>query len=64
MTQTPRIYYRARDDATPDTELSTLAACYRMILDSAKKRGRLLDKGGPDDGTKVKEDSANEHRST
>jgi len=32
MTQTPRIVYRARDDATPETELSALATVYRFIL--------------------------------
>jgi len=64
MIQAPQIAYRARDDATPESEASALANVYRLALDSAKKRGRLPDECGPDDGTKVKEDSANEHRST
>ena len=37
MTQTPRIVYRARDDATPEAEISTLANIYRLVLDSANK---------------------------
>jgi hypothetical protein len=49
MTQTPRIVYRTRDDATPEAQASALAGIYRLVLDSAKKRGRLLDKSGPDD---------------
>ncbi len=52
------IVYTPRPDATPETEISALADAYRLILDSAKKRGRLPDKSGPDDGTKVQGDSA------
>ena len=52
------IAYAPRQDATPEAEIATLAACYRIILDSARKRG-LLDKDGPNDGTTTKEDSAN-----
>jgi hypothetical protein len=32
-----------------ETELSALANVYRLVLDSAKRRGRLPDKSGPDD---------------
>ena len=60
----PFVTYARRPNATPEAEISALAACYRIVLDSAKKRGRFLDKSGPDNGTKSKEDSANEHRST
>jgi len=60
----PRISYTPHPDVTPAAEQSVLATCYRIILDSAKTRGRLPDKSGPDDGTEFKEDSANEHRST
>jgi hypothetical protein len=59
-----RITYSQRPDSIQEAETSALANVYRLVLDSAKKRGRLLDKSGPDDGTKSKEDSANEHRST
>jgi hypothetical protein len=59
MTQTPRIVYRARDNASPRAEVSALAACYRIILDSQSKRDRQLDKDGPNDGTTTMEDSAN-----
>ena len=59
----PAVTYAQRPDATPEAEISALAAIYRIVL-GAKQRDRILDKGGPDDGTKVKEDSANEHRST
>jgi len=44
--------------------LSQADACTEAIKTLLKKRGRLLDESGPDDGTEVKEDSANEHRST
>ena len=59
----PPISYAPRPDATPEAEVSALAAVYRIVL-SAKQKDRLLDKGGPDDGTKIKEDSAHEDRST
>jgi len=60
-----RIAYSQRPDTTPEAEVSVLASIYKLAISShAKKRGRLLDKGGPDDGTEFKEDSANEHRST
>lgn len=55
----PRITYTPHPDATPEAEISALAACYRIILESQSKRDRLLDKDGPNDGTTTKEDSAN-----
>ena len=45
----PRITYTSRSDTTAETELAALANVYRIILDSAKKRGRLLNKSGPED---------------
>jgi len=48
----PAVSYTPRPDATPEGELRALAACYRIILDSAKKKGRFLDKSGPDDARK------------
>jgi hypothetical protein len=42
------VIYRVRPDATPGAEISALANVYRFILNSAQKRGRLLDKSGPD----------------
>jgi hypothetical protein len=59
----PIITYAARSDAPPEAEISALAAVYRIVL-GAKQKGRLPDKSGPDDGTKVKEDSADENRNT
>ena len=55
----PRITYASHPDTTPAGELSALAACYRIILESQSKRDRHLGKDGPDDGTMTKEDSAN-----
>ena len=52
MTQTPLLVYRARDDATPEGELHALAACYRMILDSAKKGTATSPVSRPDDARK------------
>ena len=60
MTRTPRIVYRPRLDASPEAEVSALAACYRIVL-SAKGRGRLPDKRGPDD---EKERSKNDSLAT
>ena len=54
----PTISYAPRPDATPEAELNALAACYRIILDSAKKRGRLLDKGSLEDAKGSKHDRA------
>jgi hypothetical protein len=34
---------------TPEAELNALANVYSLILASARKRGRLLDKSGPED---------------
>ena len=45
----PTVSYTPHADTSPQSELNALAACYRFILDSAQKRGRLLDKSGPDD---------------
>jgi hypothetical protein len=32
MIETPRIAYRARNDATPDAEISALAAIYKLCI--------------------------------
>lgn len=45
----PDVAYTQRPDAGAERELSALANVYRLILDSAKQRGRLPDKSGPDD---------------
>jgi hypothetical protein len=37
MTHTPRIVYRARDEATPEAEVSALANIYRFVLDRTHK---------------------------
>ena len=59
MTQTPRIVYRTRDDATPEAEVAAVAAVYRFIIEGARKRGRLPDKSGPDD---AKESDVSRHK--
>ena len=60
-----RIAYSQHPEVTAEAELSALAAVYKLCLErSHAKRGRLLDKSGPGDGTKTKEDSAYEHSST
>jgi hypothetical protein len=40
--------YRARNEATPEAEVSALAAVYRIVL-SADQRGRIPDKNDPKD---------------
>jgi hypothetical protein len=47
MTQTPRIVYRARDDATPEAEIATLAAVYSFVLRSSQAKKKA---GGSDAG--------------
>jgi hypothetical protein len=54
----PTVTYTPRD-VTPEVELNTLANVYRFIIDCHAKKGAVPD-SRPDDGTKVKEDSANE----
>ena len=53
----PSIYYIARPEATPESELSTLAAIYRIVL-SADEWGRLPDKSSPDDAERSLNDGA------
>jgi hypothetical protein len=44
-----QITYTSRSDATAEAEVNALANVYRLIIESAKKRGRFLDKSGPED---------------
>jgi len=57
----PAISYTARSDAAPEAEAYALANAYRFILDSAKKRGRLLDKSGPEDARKDQDARTKSH---
>jgi hypothetical protein len=63
MNDPVHIRYAQRPDATLEAELSALASAYRFVLDCHAKK-EAAPESRPDDGTKVKEDSANEHRST
>ena len=46
----PRITYTVRTDSTTaEGELNALASVYKVVIDSARKRGRLSDKSDPDD---------------
>ena len=58
MTQTPRIVYRARDDATPEAELSTLANVYEYVLDSANKNAAGVTSTNGDDAKGSQHDRA------
>ena len=58
----PAVSYKPRSDTTPESELATLAAVYRFII-NCHARKEATPTSRPDDGTKVKEDSANEHHS-
>jgi hypothetical protein len=53
-----RISYSQRSDAEAEGEVAVLSNIYRFLIHSSSKRGRLLDKSGPDDGSKTKEGSA------
>jgi hypothetical protein len=46
------IAYTQRADVTSEDELNALVNVYRLIIESARKRGRLLDKSGPEDARK------------
>jgi hypothetical protein len=50
MTQIPRIVYRARDDATPETELSALATVYRFILSKSNASQKAVEPAPEPDG--------------
>jgi hypothetical protein len=63
MIQTPRIDYRARGDATTESQASALANVYRFLIHSSSKRGRHLDKSGPDAAKEIKNDSRPRHNS-
>jgi hypothetical protein len=52
----PGVAYAPRPDATPEAEISALAAVYRIVL-SRKKEAVSPDKSGPDD---EKERSSND----
>jgi len=62
MSASTDIKYTSLFDTTPQTELSTLANVYRFVLDCHVKK-EATRPGSPDDGTEIKEDSTNEHRS-
>ena len=51
----PRIAYTPRPDATPETELSALAAAYCFILELRAKKMATCP-GGPDDAEDLEND--------
>ena len=57
MTQTPRIVYRARDDATPEAEVSALVNVLKFVFDCHSKREATCP-GSPDDAKGSKSDRA------
>ena len=59
----PVITYAPRPDATAEAEIGALANVYKFLMD-CRARKEATRPGSPDDGIKVKEDSADEHRST
>jgi hypothetical protein len=58
----PHIIYSVRSDTAPEMALSTLANVYRFVLDRQATK-EAAPESRPDDGTKIKEYSANEHNS-
>ena len=59
----PSITYAARQDARRETEIAVLASIYRLALNSVDRNAAGMTSTNGDDGTKIKEDSANEHHS-
>jgi hypothetical protein len=60
----PRITYAPRGDTSAKVEASILANIYALALQKHKDKDEATRPGSPEDGTKIKEDSANEDRST
>ena len=54
MLGNPRIIYSVRSDATPETELSTLAAVYRFVLESKKAAGPAPEPNDRDGSSKIR----------
>jgi hypothetical protein len=53
----PSVVYSPRPDATPERELSALAAAYKFILDRRTEKGATRP-GDPDDAKGSKHDRA------
>ncbi len=56
MLSNPRITYAPRSEATPESELSTLASIYRFILDCHAKK-EAAPENRPDAGKEINERS-------
>jgi hypothetical protein len=50
MTETSRIVYRPRESATPEAELSALAAVYRFILSKSNASQEAVEPAPEPDG--------------
>jgi hypothetical protein len=50
MTQTSHIVYRPRESATPEAELSALAAVYRFILSKSNASQKAVEPAPEPDG--------------
>ena len=62
MTQTPRIVYRANEDATREVEISALASVYAFVLSCKEKAGGS--DAGENDARKVKDACTAEEKYT
>ena len=51
MTETSRVVYRPRESATPEAELSALAAIYKLCISSHAQK-EAAPKSRPDDARK------------
>jgi hypothetical protein len=60
----PAVTYATRPDATPEAELSALAAIYRLVIDSANERDRSRDKSGSVDARERIEDARTQEKYT
>jgi hypothetical protein len=59
------IVYQHRADTSPEAEVAALCTVYRFLFDChIKKKGRLLDKSGPDDAKESENVSRHCHRNT
>jgi hypothetical protein len=49
-----RVTYELRPDATPESELNALSACYAFILQRHQEKQKATRPGGPDDAKEIK----------
>lgn len=60
----PRISCTTKDSTRAEQACDQRARAWALVFATYRQKKEAAPESRPDDGTKVKEDSANEHRST